>query len=363
MIRRMCPWLSARPPGTEKASLRGRDALLCERTGNSTPGPRGLPSRIRRKALLPTQPASCYAHDSKGNPPRPLEEAPASPGVTPRAPHTPDSTLGRDLTGCVSAGQAGPREAGGREPGTALSNYRIRCGLEIKHCLYLQSRLRPHRHRVISGGSPHGSLPVITLQSGAGSSSHYGRGIRPRVRLRRVLVVLSVLGDPQCPPFRGPRGLPAGEGTPFPAPPSWGMGPCTLRVTGSHAARGRRVLRAGHLATCSFCARPLPPFPTCDTGRFSGQNALEPEGRLQHPAESESQGTGVRPWVPLGLSWRQVQARAGDGARVQGGASGEATGEARGGCGVTMPWWALSPWHLLGSGALQPWGSIPEGRS
>lgn len=72
---------------------------------------------------------------------------------------------------------------------------------------------------------------------------------------------------------------------------------------------------------------------------------------------------GVRPRVPLGLSWRQVQARAGDGAGVWGGASREATGEARGGCGVTMPGWVLSPWHLLGSGALQLWGSIPEGRS
>lgn len=64
------------------------------------------------------------------------------------------------------------------------------------------------------------------LQSEASSSSsHHNRGNQ----LSREAAVRSGgavrLWGPPVPSFPGPRGLPAGEGTPFPIPPSRGMGP------------------------------------------------------------------------------------------------------------------------------------------
>ena len=93
MIRRVCTWLSAPPPashGTKKAGLRGGNAPTCEHARNSgLPGPRRLPSRTRRKALLPILPVSCCALGSKGDSLQTLGEAPVLPPAPPQAPLTP----------------------------------------------------------------------------------------------------------------------------------------------------------------------------------------------------------------------------------------------------------------------------------
>ena len=146
---------------------------------------------------------------------------------------------------------------------------------------------------------------------------------------------------------------------PFPAPPSRGTGPCTLRVTRSHTTRGRRVLRAGASGHVQFLCPPPASVPhlrhravlrtqrtRTRRGVYNTRQRVSPRVRGSDPGYG-----GQTP----GRSRAQLEAGSGQGwgrGGGSGGASGEATGAARGGCGVTMPRWALSPWHLLGSGAL-----------
>lgn len=126
---KMCVNVAKRPPPREQGKrVSGSETPLpCEHAGNSgLQGPGGLPLAHGGRCSFP--PGLLLVLMAPRVTPRGCSGRPQHhPGVTPRAPRTPDSTLGRDLTDCGSAGQAGPGEAGGREPGTALSNYRIRC--------------------------------------------------------------------------------------------------------------------------------------------------------------------------------------------------------------------------------------------
>ena len=123
------------PPREQRKRVSGAETL-CERAGNSgLQGPGGFPLAHGGRRSFPPGLLLAALMTPRVTPRGRSRRPQHHPGVTLRAPHTPDSTLGRDPTGCGSAGQAGPREAGGREPGTVLSNYRNRCALEIKRCL------------------------------------------------------------------------------------------------------------------------------------------------------------------------------------------------------------------------------------
>ena len=119
------------------------------------------------------------------------------------------------------------------------------------------------------------------------------------------------LWGPPVPSFLGPRGLPAGEGTPFPTPPSRGMGPLDTQGHTLTRHQGQEGVESGGggLASCSLCARPLPQFPTCDTGRFSG-NALESRGASTTLSREQVPGCGGQ--TP-GPSRAQLEAGSGQG--------------------------------------------------
>ena len=66
------------------------------------------------------------------------------------------------------------------------------------------------------------------------------------------------LWGPPVPSFLGPRGLPAGVGTPFPTPPSRGMGPLDTKGHTLTCHQGQEGVESGGggLASCRLCARP-----------------------------------------------------------------------------------------------------------
>lgn len=87
--------------------------------------------RTRRKASSPSHPAYFCTRGSQGSSPADARRPQCHPQRAP-APHPLiDSTLERGLTGAVVLQVQPTREAGGREPGTILSNYRIRCASKL----------------------------------------------------------------------------------------------------------------------------------------------------------------------------------------------------------------------------------------
>lgn len=121
VIRCVCTWLSAPPtprPEQRKRVL-GRNAgrLSAVRTPDSQ-GPGGFPLAHGGRLSFPSCLFLSVPVAPRVVPPQTLGEAPVSPPAPCPAPLI-DSTLGRGLTGCGSAGPADP----GRQVGASLGLY------------------------------------------------------------------------------------------------------------------------------------------------------------------------------------------------------------------------------------------------
>ena len=135
VIRRVCTWLSDRPPpppshGTKKAGLRRKCPQRVSVLGTpDSQGPRGFPLAHGGRLSFPSCLFLAVLLAPRVIPCRRSGRPQCYPQRHPQAPPTPHPLfhIGKRSYWLWFCRSSCPGEAGAREPGTVLSNYRIRC--------------------------------------------------------------------------------------------------------------------------------------------------------------------------------------------------------------------------------------------